>query len=203
MSEMSFLKFLHGIGDRLGILEAVSNKESAPAVRIQTRTLTLKELSSEIRSGEVKTLAYSIGDLTFDFDRIFESAGIAGDPKCCLEKLNELVCRESAGGRPKEEVQKSILAALAIEGVSVEELVKNAMARDKALDSFETFAGEKIKGRRSEIESQIDTLQQQLRNEQGRWTEWRKSKRAHERDLATILSYVVDHPVISTDDTDD
>jgi len=189
---MSFLKFLHGIGDRLGILEAVPSAEAAPAARIQTRSLTLTELSSEIRSGEVESLAHTGSKLTFDFEKIFERAGVPKGPESGIERLKQLVSSESSRGGSKEDVKKAIVEILTSEGIIIEEVVKEALARDKALDQFEAFAGEKVR-----------KLQQEAAELNSQLGEWRKRKRVHEQELATIVGYVVDHPVITTEHIDD
>lgn len=212
---MSFIKLLEGIGDRLGILETAAGPDASLAVTIQTRIVTLRELSSEINSGEVRALADLPAELAMDFEKIFETAGIALPPKgWTVDKLRQLVGSERYKGMSKEEVQKSILDLLSSESVPAEEVVRDAMARDKALDSFEAFVGEKIhdhvEARNKkilEIEQQIKDLQEEIaglkekaKAEEEKWREWRKEKRAREREMALAISYVVDHPVITTDD---
>jgi hypothetical protein len=212
---MSFFKFLQGIGDRLGILEAVADAEAAPEIIIQTRTVTLRELEGEIRSQEVRQLAESFAELSIPFERIFETAGISSKPEdWTIERLQVWIASEPLAGKSREEVQKTILHQLSSEGVPVETLIKDAVARDRALDSFEAGMSEKVKDRRDsfqkrriEIEAQIKDLQReslQLEDQMGKdgkaWQEWRKQKRARERELAFLASYVVDHPVITTDD---
>jgi hypothetical protein len=214
---MSFFKFLQGIGDRLGILEAVSGSEGAPEIRIQTRTVTLQELASEIKSREVRALAESPSELSIPFERIFETAGISSNPgDWTLERLRQWIASNPFSGKPRDEIQKTILNQLNSEGVSIEKVVKDAIARDQALDSFEAGMSEKMKARREscgrrllEIEAQIKELKKESRqledrlgNDEKTWREWRKQKRAHERDLADAASYIVDRQVITTDEDD-
>jgi hypothetical protein len=214
---MSFLKLLQGIGDRFGILEAVADPETAPEIRIQTRNVTLQELESEIRSQEVRNLAESPAELAIPFEKIFETAGISSKPEdWTIERLRPWITSEPLAGKPREEAQKTILNKLRSEGVQAETIIKDAVARDQALDSFEAGMGEKIKDRRDEckkrmveIQAQIKDLKQEsmqledrMGNDEKAWKEWRKQKRAHERDLAWIASYIVDHPVITRDDED-
>jgi len=212
---MSFVKFLQGVGDRLGILEAVSNPGDAAPVRIQTRIVTLRELTSEIDPGQVRALADSPAELAIPFDKIFETAGISSNPKdWTIERLRQVVASESLKNKPREEVQKSILNLLKAEGVPAESIVKDAMARDQALDSFEDFAREKVRERTDtckrrllEIETRIGDLQEEraslearLKTDEEKWREWKKRKRAIEHDLASAASYIVDHPVITEGD---
>lgn len=212
---MTFFKLLQGIGDRLGILETTSNPESAPVSRIQTRSVSLRELASEIRSIEVRDLADGPAELMIPFEKIFEAAGISSKPEnWTIDRLKGVVENESCKQKPREEVQRRVLELLASEGVSTEMLIKDAMARDQALDSFQSRADEKMHERRQscknrllEIEQQIKdleaergTLEESLKAEEDKWREWKKKKRANERELASLASYIVDHPVITMDE---
>ncbi|MGD0100513.1 MAG: hypothetical protein ABSC60_09240 [Acidobacteriota bacterium] len=212
---MTFFKLLQGIGDRLGILETTSNPESAPVSRIQTRSVSLRELASEIRSIEVRDLADGPAELMIPFEKIFEAAGISSKPEnWTIDRLKGVVENESFKQKPREEVQRRVLELLASEGVSTEMLIKDAIARDQALDSFQSRADEKMHERRQscknrllEIEQQIKdleaergTLEESLKAEEDKWREWKKKKRANERELASLTSYIVDHPVITMDE---
>jgi len=212
---MTFFKLLQGIGDRLGILETTSNPESALVSRIQTRSVSLRELASEIRSIEVRDLADGPAELMIPFEKIFEAAGISSKPEnWTIDRLKGVVENESFKQKPREEVQRRVLELLASEGVSTEMLIKDAMARDQALDSFQSRADEKMHERRQscknrllEIEQQIKdleaergTLEESLKAEEDKWREWKKKKRANERELASLASYIVDRPVITMDE---
>jgi hypothetical protein len=212
---MTFFKLLQGIGDRLGILETTSNPESAPVSRIQTRSVSLRELASEIRSIEVRDLADGPAELMIPFEKIFEAAGISSKPEnWTIDRLKGVVENESFKQKPREEVQRRVLELLASEGVSTEMLIKDAIARDQALDSFQSRADEKMHERRQscknrllEIEQQIKdleaergTLEESLKAEEDKWREWKKKKRANERELASLASYIVDRPVITMDE---
>jgi hypothetical protein len=212
---MTFLKFLQGIGDRLGILESISSPGPVSATRIQTKTVSLQELAREIRSGEIQALADSSAELTMPFQRIYEAAGISLNPEeWTLDRLKQIIQREMDRKKSREEIQETVLDILKSEGVSTEILVKDAMARDRALDAFETNVSDKMKGRAQacerrlmEIENQVRDLQNEsariaesLKADEEKWRQWRLDKRAQERDLASIASYIVDHHVVTIDE---
>jgi hypothetical protein len=214
---MSFIKFLRGIGDRLGILESVSSSAATPTARIQTRIVTLRELAIEIKSAEVRALADSPAELAIPFEKIFETAGISSNSEdWTIDRLKRLIASEPLKNKPREEVQRAVLDRLHSEGVSAEKIVKDAIARDQALDSFETYASGKMQSRMDtckrrllEIESQMKDLQEEsarlgekLKMDEKSWREWKVHKRAQERELAFITSFIIDHPVISTAEED-
>lgn len=211
------MKLLQGIGDRLGILETVTVPGATPAARIQTRSVSLRELESEIKSGEVRALADSPAELSVPFEKIFETAGISSNPQdWTIEKLKRVVSGESLKDKPREEIQQAVLHMLNSEGVPAEKIVKDAMARDQAMDSFEAFVRDKMQARletckrkRMEIQSRIQDLQEEnkaleksLETDGEKWREWRKHKRAREQELAMLVGYIVDHSVITIDDED-
>ncbi len=213
---MSIFKFLQGVGDKLGILETTSGG-SVPPQRIQTRIVTLRELTIEIKSTEVQALADSHVELAIPFEKIFETAGISSDPgEWTIDRLKQVVSSESFKNKHLEEVRESVLDILKAEGVPAEKIIKDAIARDRALDSFEAGMGEKMQSRADackkrllEIEAQIKDLREEnarleekLKTDEEWWREWKKNKRARERELASIASYIVDHHVITTDDGD-
>ncbi len=214
---MSFLDLLQVLGDRLGILESASGSSSQPAAKIQTRTVTLAELATEIRSEEVRALAELPAELTVPFEKIYETAGI---PKPAngwnVDRLKQFLKTAALKDKERSVVQTAILNILKTENASVEDVVKDAMARDKALDSFETFVRKKMEDRKTarerkaaEIESQISaleverkTLEEKKAADEAKWKEWRRQKRAQERELAWAVSHLIDRPVITTDDED-
>lgn len=212
---MKLLKRLKGIGDKIGILETVSASGRAPAARIRTRTVTLRELTVEIKSVEVKALAEAPAELAIPLDKIFETAGIeAGPGSWTVDKLKQFLQSENLRKKPKDEMQKSVLEKLGAEGVKTEEMVKDAVARDKALDAYETVATKKMKDRQAicqkmivEIEAEIGKLQQEcdglkekLKADEQKWSEWRQQKKAWEKDIASVVACLIDRPVITTDD---
>jgi hypothetical protein len=212
---MTFFRFLQGIGDRLGILESVANPESTPATRIETKSVSLQELAQEIRSGEVKALADSSAELAMPFEKIYEAAGISLSPEeWSLDRLKQVIEREMDLKKTREDVQKAVLDLLKSEGISAEILVKDAIARDRALDAFEASVCDKMKNRDQscrrrllEIENQIKSLKDEssrisenLRADEEKWRQWRKDKRSQERELASIAGYLVDQQVVTTEE---
>jgi hypothetical protein len=214
---MSFLKLLRGMGDRLGILEAASNPENAQSVKIMTRTVSLRELSIEIKSVEIRTLADSSSELELPLEKIFETAGISSKPgDWTIDRLRQMIESDPLKNVSREEIRKQVLQQLQAEGVSTETLVKDAMARDRALDSFEEVLSEKMQSqtescgkKKLEIESQMLHLQkerarleEQLKTDEDKLHNWKKRKRAYERELASIACYIIDHSIITTENQD-
>jgi len=214
---MTLMEFFESLGGRLGILEKATQSSPRSAVKIQTRKVTLSELTAEIRAEEVRTLADAPAELSVPFEKIFETAGIApAQHGWTIERLRQLLLTDAFKNLEREAAQKRILDVLNTEGVAVEDVIKDAVARDTALDAFEAFARRKAEDRMTtrerraaELESKIDELKNerdllksQAKSDQEKWSDWRKRKRAQERDLAWTVGYLIDRPVITTDDGD-
>jgi hypothetical protein len=212
---MNLIDLLRAVGDRLGIVEMRPATSPERPAKIQTRTVSLKDLLIEIRQEEVRALAELPAELSVPVEQIFATAGVkAAAHGWTIERLKQLLEEEQFKSKDREEVQKAILNILANEKVAVEELVKDAVARDQALDAFEGFARKKMEHRiaararkMSELESQMRSLQEEvdrLRREAAQdeehWREWRRKKAAIERKLAWAVAYLMDRPVITTAD---
>jgi hypothetical protein len=212
---MGFLKLLQGIGDRIGILEAVSAPGAKPGERIRTRIVTLEELACEIRSVEVRALADEPAEITSPPEKIFETAGIAPGPSAwSVDRLKDFIQSELGKNKSRGEIQKSVLGAMNSDGATAGDVVKDAVSRDRALDAFEESAEAKMHERAEAVEKRIRDLEskaEQLRQEadgikkkfeaqKDEWKEWKRQKRAYEKQLASVIAYIVDHKVITTDD---
>jgi hypothetical protein len=108
-------------------------------------------------------------------------------------------------------VQKAVLGLLSTEKAEVEDLVKDAMARDRSLDAYDEYVRKKMKERSTtrqrrvvELQAQIKDLEQecarQAEEEKAdgeRFREWLRRKIAYEKDMAWALGFLVDRPVVS------
>ena len=88
------------------------------------------------------------------------------------------------------------------------------MARDQALDAYEIFARDKMQSRMEtrkkrliaaesrirDLQEECRTLEKAMKEDEEKWNEWKRNKRARERELASIVSYIVDHKVITSEE---
>jgi hypothetical protein len=212
---MGMMELLQTLGDKLGILEVARGQTTQSPAKIRTRTVTLAELTTVIRSEEVKALADQPAELTLPFDNIFEKAGLKiGTAVWTVEKLRQVLQSEEFSGLEREALQKRILEDLRAANVSAEDIVKDAIARDKVLDSFESYARKKMEDRRAAQERKISELEEKVRQLQGElsqvqekrktdeqtWGDWRRKKKANEQDMAWAIGFLIDHPVITITD---
>jgi hypothetical protein len=212
---MNLIDLLRAVGDRLGIVEMTPATGPTRPAKIQTRTVSLNDLLIEIRQEEVRALAELPAELSVPVDQIFAAAGVkAAAHGWTVDRLKQLLKTDQFHSKDREEIQKSILNILANEKVAVEDMVKDAVARDQALDAFEGVAGKKMEQRitararkMSELESRVRSLQEELdglrreaAQDEEHWRQWQQKKEAIERELAWTIGYLIDRPVITTAD---
>jgi hypothetical protein len=212
---MTLFEILQSVGDRLGIIEREAPRASSePRPKIRTRVVTLENLKTEIRTDEVRALAEAPAELAVPFEKIYEAAGLA--PLIAgwnIERLHRLLATAPFRDQPRETIQKKILDILASEKVAVEDLVKDAVSRDQALDAFEKSVERKMsdriaanehalaqaKDRIEDLRKESARLEALIAADMAQWREWRRKKRSQEKELARAVGYLIDREVITTD----
>ena len=213
---MQLLDALRRLGDRLGIIElSPESSEASRPVKVQTRTITLSELLTTIQVVQVRELAEFPVELSAPFADVYEAAGIrepAGG--WTVERLEQFLQADRIRSMDRAHAQEETARALAAENVDAADVIKDAVARDQALDAFE----ESIAGKRdlwlaakrqllSALAAQVHALQEQqkkiqaeIATEEEAWKGWRRRKRQCEKDMAHAVSYLIDRPVVSITD---
>jgi len=196
---MYLIDMLRKLGDRLGIIEmAPASAKLQGPVKIQTRTVTLTELITSIRVTELRELAGMPSELSVPFEEVFRAAGIPGSPQSwTIERLEEFLKGDAIRKLGREQAQHETLRMLAEGGVDSSDIVRDAVARDQALDAFEDSITAK---RREWLEAkrlEIRQVEEEIASEEKAWSEWKKRKRQREKDMAQAVSYLIDKPVIS------
>lgn len=211
---MNLFGALVSVGGRLGVVKIVSTTAPAKPGKIPTRKITLKDLATEVRAEEVRTLAELPAELSVDFAKVFEAAGIVpAQHGWTVDRLRQVLDTEQYRSMDRSMAQKAILGLLAADSAHVHEVVQDAVARDKALDAFEGFAAQKMKDRTTvrqrqvaDIETQIQALQEQVarlaeeaKADQAQWKQWHDKKIQCEKDMARAIGILVEDAVISVD----
>ena len=197
---MDLLGMLRKLGDRLGIIELKPDPQhpSVP-MKIQTRTITLTELTVQI--GGVREMADLPAELPSSFEDIFKSAEIPAPPAgWTVDRLQEFLNSEPIRGMDRAEAQRATISMLAAEKVDSAEIIKDAILRDQTLDAFEDLMAKKRNQWQMEKKQQIEALKQEIAAEEKKWNGWRRQKRQYEQNMARAVGYLIDRPVISIEE---
>src|SRR6267142_776716 len=199
---MDLLGILRTFGDRVGIIELkpASPHLDAP-VKVQTRAVTLAELATKIHITKVGELADLPAELSVSFEDIFKAAGIhSTSTGWTVERLHEFLNSEAIRAMDRPTAQQETLRMLAAEKVDAADLVKDAVSRDQALDEYQEFMARKREPRIRALEEQRKRLEQEIAAEEENWRDWRRRKRQREHEMAEAVGYLIDRPVITTDE---
>lgn len=215
---MSLLNALKSAATKLGVIKIVTVPNADQRTRITTRSVSLKDLAKELRAtlGATPPMPAEFG---VPFDQVFATAKIEplpsadGKEKWSVDALYQLVAAPPYKDLPREQAQLAVLAVLAAKKIDVKDLVKDAMARDKALDAYGTqmFQQHKDlqrtrKATKAALQEQIAALQAQLaaldaqaQTADRQWADWWQRKFAYERQMAHALSYLLRDPIVTID----
>jgi hypothetical protein len=165
------------------------------------------------------------GDATFaapvtsgaDFSDLYASAQISTPAHgYTVLKVAEMLQSEHIRALPAEVKQKSIMVALDAAGVPVEQIVDDAVQRDRALDTYERVLQKHLEGLRTqhaeenrrleeeinqrlaELRARIDQNSADLTREEHELTTWQARKRIEEQRIAEAVGHFVSPNPITT-----
>lgn len=155
------------------------------------------------------------------FDEIYRAAEIETPAHgYTIYKVADMLQNEHIRNLPKEVKRSSVLLALDAAAVKVEDVIQDAVRRDRALDTYERVqqkALEQLKAGKTkenaDIQAEIDryVAQQRARieanndaveRETQRLYSWRLNKQQEEQKIADAVSYFVTENPITTSQTD-
>lgn len=148
---------------------------------------------------------------------IYEAAEIQPPPHgYTILKVAEMLKSEHIRNLPREVKRSSILVALEAAGAKLDDVIQDAVRRDRALDAFETVqqrALEELEAHKAQenqqIQAELDRLVAEYRAriqanndavaaERERLFGWRLQKQEEERKIAEAVSYFVSENPITT-----
>jgi hypothetical protein len=157
----------------------------------------------------VSTFSAPVNDPT-SFTEIYQSAEIATPAHgYTILKIAGMLQSEHLNGLPQEVKRSSILVALEASGAKIDDIIQDAVRRDRALDSFETVLEKsraaveaaKIEENRkieaemnkmlAEYRARIQANNETVSKENERFARWQTKKQAEERTIADAVSYFV------------
>jgi ElaB/YqjD/DUF883 family membrane-anchored ribosome-binding protein len=152
------------------------------------------------------------------FDEIYGAANIQKPAHgYTIMKVADMLQSERLRGLPAEVKRSSILVALDAAGVPIDEVIQDAVRRDRALDTYENVleksatdaenrAAEDNRKLQAELEkimadyrSRIQANNDAAAKEKDRFFAWRLQKQQEEKKIADAVSYFVSENPITVD----
>jgi hypothetical protein len=175
---------------------------------------TVAEIASSVAAEPTFTAPVSAAG---GFDEIYRAAEI--NPPAhgySIMKIAEMLQSERIRTLPAEVKRNSILLALDASGVKIEEVIEDAVRRDRALDGFERVQQKALndlearkESENQQIQAELDRLIQEhnariqankdeVAKEKERFYGWRLQKQQEEQKIADSVSYFVTENPITT-----
>lgn len=210
---MGLRERLESLGASLGLIQVQASSDAKPG-KMATRTVRLQDLMQEAHKSQAVESDETALEVPVGYDTVFKSAGIEAPAHgWTVERLAQFLRSDACRDKPRAEIQAKVIAELKQAGGTPEDIVRDAIARDKALDVFTEYAQGKLDAqvashanRLAQLDAQIRALEQEregLRRRdqalQQEWSGWRDKKRACEEDMAWAISYLIEKPVVSID----
>ena len=192
--------------------EAEPTEESSSPPRNPAQTVA--EIASSIAPEPKFTAPISAAG---GFDEIYRAAEIqAPEHGYTIMKVAEMLQSERIRTLPAEVKKNSILLALDAAGVKIEQVVEDAVKRDRALDGFERVQQKALdelearkEGENRQIQAELDRITQEhnariqankdeVAREKERFYGWRLQKQQEEQKIADSVSYFVTENPITT-----
>ena len=149
------------------------------------------------------------------FDEIYQAAEIQAPPNgYTIEKVATMLASEHLRGLSNEVKRSSILVALEASGAKIEDVIQDAVHRDRALDSYErvlrkslTDVQAKKADENRQIEAEMNKMladyrariqanNETLAKESERFSTWLTQKQQEEKSIADAVSYfVTENPI--------
>lgn len=151
------------------------------------------------------------------FEEIYRAAEIRPPAHgYTIQKVGEMLQSEHIRTMPAEVKRSSILVALDAAGAKIQEVIKDAVSRDRALDTFERVqqkALDELQARKNqenqEIQAEIDRLvaerrariqsnNEEVARQKEAFYSWRLKKQEEEQKIADTVAYFVTENPITT-----
>lgn len=138
------------------------------------------------------------------FDEIYAAAGIEEPPhRYSILKIADMLESEHIRGMAAPVKRSSILVALDAAGVRMEDIIQDAVRRDRALEKLEADKNKEIAQIQAEMDrylaeqkARLEKSQQDVTREKDRLRAWREAKRREEQRIAVAVSYfALDQPI--------
>jgi hypothetical protein len=211
---MNVYERLQQMANRLGLVRIVQPAPRSSPPTVRTQSLSLAELMTHIQRDQVQALGGGEGEIAVPLDRIYEAAGVvpASGPGA-LDRLLDELKQGPCANLARIEAQQAVSQRLTESGMAAEAVIREAMARDRALDAYEAAGNGRLQARQEQrqherqaisdeiarLEARRRQIDAQAQAEAAAWDRWRQAKRQAEDDLAWLVGFVVDEQPITHD----
>jgi hypothetical protein len=193
--------------------EGTESSEAEPTAQ-RTAAQTVAEIASSVAAQPQFTAP--VANPT-SFEEIYKAAEITAPPHgFTIVKIIDLLQSEHIRNQSREVKRSSLLLALEAAGVKPQDIVQDAVRRDKALDGYETVQQKslheleakkvqenqelqaEIEKRVNEMQSRIQANNDEVAKEKERFYGWQLKKQQEEQKIADAVSFFTSEKPVTT-----
>ncbi len=124
---------------------------------------TPKEIPAEVLAAPEPAAAASALPAESDFEEVYREAGVQLPAHGYgIDKVAEMLENKRLATLTREVRATAVLTALEAAGVTLADVLQDAVSRDRALDAFEAAKGQELERLKSESQTRIATVQQEI-----------------------------------------
>jgi hypothetical protein len=183
---MKLLKFLKKLAQDAKILQTDAEIEQKEHVKMETFCVSLGKLIEEKSENEMQG---SAPELNVTFEEIYELLNVVPPAHGCnVDKAMQILSSEQFCKLEQSAAKKKFCDLLVANNIPSQDIIKDAISRDKALDSYEEFACSKLGERSESREKKIAALKQQIDQCQ---TDIKQLKAAQVKDAESFQKWII------------
>lgn len=203
---MKVIKFLKNIAANAKIIKIIEEAKQKESPRVETLNLPLEQLIKKEFQKNADAPELNIG-----FDKIYELHKV-GSPESGwgVEKVLDIISSEQFKKLSSAEARKTLQGIITGSNIA-QDIIKDAVSRDSALDSYEQFAYSKLEERVEMRDKKIENLKKQiedckkditllesmqLKDREG-FQRWIDKKVAKEEELVQVVSLLTSDNLVS------
>lgn len=203
---MKVAEFLKKIASTTGLIQFSDETQVSEATAVvRTRTVSLNDLEQEFDKGQERRGGSPPPELTVEFDKLFEALGVAKlSHGWSANSVSTFLKSKDLATLDKQEAKQTLLRALQENKVPLQDILTDAVNRDKALDTYEQYAFGKLQERKAVRREKIAELEKEIAHDKERiqslkalesqddheYEEWHQKKIAHEEELVKVVSMI-------------
>lgn len=177
-----------------GPIDVTQPLESGPQV---------SALAATVEEAPIKAMS----GIDVAFEKIYEAARIVVPAhKFTVEKIGEMLAHPKLAALAPEGKAAAVLVALEAQGVKIEEVIEDAIKKDKALDLFEKVQVENLKRSLKQkmdeseaLSTKIEANRKACTELEGQVAAWVKKKQELEARLYTVIGhFTTQNPITAT-----
>jgi len=203
---------------------AKKRAQQGPVGKTPDRPKKVREAAADPYAGAIDEAALSdaVDELETEnpeavFDKIYEAAGLSprDSESFTIHKVEELLDSEHLSGLSDKVKQRSIMVTLESNDKTLDEVIQDAVARDKALDHYDGMLRKDVKDLERQVEQENARIEQEIEEylkrkkaqmqknkqkvEQARqmYEKWKGEKESEEQRLLEAVSVFVDENPIT------